>query len=149
MGESTGDTGVSRVLLVEDEYAAARLVELAFEEVDETIQFAAVPDGEAALDRLRGSIDEGGPLPDIMILDLDLPGMQGTEVLREINATDALTEIPVVMFSSNSDQEAIDRCYSLGASTYFVKPEDYAGIIEFAIEVRTYWGAAALPSSAV
>lgn len=149
MGELESDEqGVDRVLLVEDTYAAARLFQLAFEEVDSDIDIDVVPSGEAALEYLLEDSEREPPLPDLVLLDLDLEDLYGTDVLREIRASDVTATLPVVVFSSNRDQEVIDQCYALGANTYIVKPDDYAGLVDVAITIRSYWSDApvALPS---
>ena len=79
-----------------------------------------VRDGVDALARLRG-----GPLPDLVLLDLNLPRMSGHEVLAEIKRDDQLRRLPVVVLSTSTVAEDVRRSYELGASVHVAKPVDF------------------------
>ena len=130
------------VLVVEDDSAAIRLYEEAFRELDDPVDVTVFTDGRQALDAVnRCRDDDGASVPDIVIQDLDLPGMGGVEVMREMRDVGLLPSLPVVVCSQHTDQATIDECYRLGASAYFVKPADYAGLLDVARRVSTFWGA--------
>jgi CitB family two-component system response regulator MalR/two-component system response regulator DctR len=134
-----GDSEVPRrILLVEDEYPAVRLFELATEELDARIEVEVAFDGEAALDRLLD--DDGYGAFDAVVLDLDLPGVDGLDVLRELQAAAVPAELPIVVVSHYDDQATIDACYELGVRAYVVKPDDYDGLLRVARRVSQFWG---------
>lgn len=133
MAENTrSGTNPRQVLIIEDEGPAIRLFELAFEESDATFDVEVATAGQEALDRLFGD-DDG--LPDVVVLDLDLPGVNGLDVLKRIR-TDAGTEdLPVVVVSHHDDREIIAECRRLGVTDYFIKPDDYEGMLTVAKQV--------------
>lgn len=110
-----------RVLIVEDNRRDAQLMEWAFR-LPPPWEVVWVGSGEEALDYFRGRgphADTG--LPDLIVLNLRLPGMHGGEVLEEIKRDPSLRKIPVVMWSVCSIQVDIDKLYGLGAAVYLVK----------------------------
>lgn len=139
MGSNDQGAPSPRVFIVEDDSPTLRLYEEAFREVDSSVQIESVRDGEKALTLLTESVTNATP-PDVVVLDLDLPKLHGTDVLRKLRERDHLSKISVVVISGNDDQETIDRCYQLGANSYIVKPEDYDELLEAARRVSTYWG---------
>lgn len=129
-----------RVLVVEDDESELRLFEIAFGEVDHTIVVTSASNGEQAAELL----EHAGPiadthLPDVVILDLDLPNSNGMQVLRRFRDDEVLSAIPTVICSHHSTQETIDACYELGANAYFVKPFDYKELRQIAQQISTAW----------
>jgi len=100
-------------------------------------------DGEEALDYLfqRGEYSQPNraPKPGIILLDLNLPAIEGQEVLKEIKSHEALREIPVVVLTTSDDEKDIERCYSLGASTYIQKPVDLVRFFYAIQRLNEYW----------
>lgn len=128
------------VLIVGDEESEVRLFEIAFDEVDENISVTSASDGEQAVELLQ----HGGPmadahLPDVVILALDLPKLNGIQVLRRFRDDEVLSGITTVICSHHSSQETIDACYELGAKAYFVKPFDYEELLQIARQITTFW----------
>lgn len=145
-----GGEDAPRLLLVDDDPGAMRLLELACRELDPPVETLVARDGGEALDVLHGRGDHAdGPRPDVVILDLDLPRVGGRDVLREIRTTEALSAMPVVVLSQNDDEETIEECYRLGANAYVVKPRDYEGLLQAVETVSTFWSASQteLPSN--
>ena len=107
--------------------------------------------GDEALDYLyrRGVFaDRSSGAPSLVLLDLNLPGTDGKEVLAEIKADDVLKLIPVVVMTSSSDPVDIDACYRQGASSYIVKPVNLKDFMYSIAQIRHYWfEIALLPSS--
>lgn len=103
-------------------------------------------DGQDALDYLLHEgefLDQSAPAPDLILLDLHMPRVDGLEVLRRVKSDELLALIPVVMFSSSNRAEDIADCYRLGANTYIQKPaafQEYARTISL---LAQYWGALA------
>jgi CheY-like chemotaxis protein len=99
--------------------------------------------GDEALDFLyrRGRYEdpESSPRPGIILLDLNLPGTDGREVLHEIKTADSLRRIPVIVLTTSSDARDIDACYRAGANSYIQKPVDLNGLIHAIQRLHDYW----------
>ena len=114
-----------KILLVEDDPGDVELTRQALSESQLALDLRVVSNGEKALAFLRQEREY--PLaerPDLVILDLNLPGLDGQEVLAEIRSDPHLKLIPVVIFSTSSDPEDINNSYKLGANCYLQKPAD-------------------------
>jgi CheY-like chemotaxis protein len=100
-------------------------------------------DGEDALDYLfrRGTYSDpdSAPRPGIILLDLNLPGTDGREVLRTLKVDPMLQKIPVIVLSTSSDERDINESYRDGANSYIVKPVDLDGFIQAIQRLRDYW----------
>ena len=95
--------------------------------------------GDEALDRLHGRVPGDTPRPGIILLDLNLPGTDGREVLAEIKASDALKSIPVVVLTTSSDERDVEACYRAGASSYIQKPVNMDGFLKAIQQLAGYW----------
>lgn len=85
--------------------------------------------------------------PDLVLLDLNMPGIDGREVLNRMKADEKLRSVPVVILTTSSDSRDIDKCYDLGASTYIQKPVTFTGLTDAIRTMKDYWfGVAILPS---
>ena len=138
------------ILLVEDNAADMRLVREALieGEVPATLHWA--PSGEMALRFLRRSGDQAAaPQPDLVLLDLNLPGLGGHEVLAEIKHDPALLAIPVVVLTSSSARQDVLNAYAGHANAYMVKPDDYTQFLALVGNLRAYWLASVLLPSRV
>jgi CheY-like chemotaxis protein len=128
------------ILLVEDNPGDAELVLDFLEQskVKNTIRW--VKNGEEAM-RLLHNVDEyaGQPMPDLVLLDLNLPGKDGREVLSEIKADPKLTHIPVIILTSSKSDEDIARSYNLHASCYITKPLDLEQFGRTARLICDFW----------
>jgi CheY-like chemotaxis protein len=113
-----------RILVVEDSSADVRLLREAVREHGISVDLEAVADGERALGRLR----DGGDTPDLVLLDLNLPRMDGREVLEAIKRDPVLRAIPVIVLSTSASPRDVADCYARHANAYLVKP---LGLDEF------------------
>lgn len=107
---------------------------------------------EDALHLLRGGADQAGNQagcrPDLILLDLNMPGMDGRKFLEIIKADERFKSIPVVVLTTSSDTKDVERCYHLGASTYIQKPVSFDGLTQAVRTMKDYWfGIALLPSA--
>lgn len=131
------------ILLVDDNRMDIELVLLAVAGLKVGYNIQTAHSGYEALDYLFGRAKFADrsqfPLPDIILLDLKMPGLDGHEVLRRIKATPGLKRLPVIIFTSS--QEDIDRatCYDSGANSYVVKPLLLEELQEIMQEIETYW----------
>ena len=100
-------------------------------------------DGDEALDYLfrRGEYQdkEKSPRPGIILLDLNLPGTDGREVLRTIKKEETLKKIPVIVLTTSTNEQDIEGCYEAGASSYLSKPVDLNGFMESIQRLTNYW----------
>ncbi|MGH9661978.1 MAG: response regulator [Bryobacteraceae bacterium] len=97
-------------------------------------------DGDDALDYLhrRGRyIDAGRPV--VVLLDLNLPGTDGREVLEEVKADPELRRTPVIVLTTSSDARDVEACYQAGANSYMVKPVDLEGFAESMTRMKRFW----------
>jgi two-component system response regulator len=84
--------------------------------------------------------------PDLILLDLNMPGIDGRQVLQVIKTDAALKSIPVVILTTSADSKDIDQCYQIGASTYIQKPVSFEGLTQAIGTMKDYWfGIALLP----
>jgi CheY-like chemotaxis protein len=130
------------VLLVEDERADAELIEIAFRDGRLVAGLHHVVDGVQALEFLRRGTKAfaGAPRPDLILLDLNMPRMNGREFLAEIKNDDALRGIPVVVLTTSDAERDVIQCYDLGAAGYVVKPVDLDHLIQAVQGIKDYWG---------
>ena len=107
--------------------------------------------GQSALDFLRYEGEyqaRNGSQADLILLDLNMPGLDGRKVLEVVKMDRGLKSIPVVVLTTSSDSKDIEDCYALGASTYIQKPVDFKGLAEAIRTMNDYWfGIALLPQT--
>jgi CheY-like chemotaxis protein len=129
------------ILLVEDDAGDQKLItqSLKAEKVSNNIQIAS--SGEAAIEYLNASIegDTSKPLPDLILLDLNMPGMGGKEFLRRLKQTPGLVDIPVVILTTSDMDKDIIESYRLHASGYIKKPCGLAEFQEVMKSLNDYW----------
>jgi two-component system response regulator len=128
------------VLLVEDNEADVKLTRRAFAKAGFAARLDVVADGVEALDYLHGG--EGKtpqPLPDVVLLDLNLPRLSGHEVLERIRATQRTRRLPVVVLTSSIEEADVARSYDRGANSYVRKPVAFDAFVEATRHMGTYW----------
>jgi len=132
-----------RILLVEDNPADVKITQRAFREGRLCNELYVVRDGQDALDYLyhRGSFQkaEGSPEPDLILLDLNLPGINGREVLQVIKQDPKLRRIPVVVLTTSDQPQDIEHAYRHGANTYIQKPVEFEQFAEAVVTLKQYW----------
>ncbi len=130
------------ILLIEDSRADAKIIERALREGDLTHRLTVINDGRHALDYLFRLRDQTSPTdgePDLILLDLNLPGLNGCQVLTRIKNDPILRMIPVVVLTTSNREEDIMQTYLAGANTYIPKPEEYPRYLELVATLRHYW----------
>lgn len=103
-------------------------------------QLTVAGDGHRALEVLRGP----DPEPDLILLDLNLPGLDGWQVLDAIKSDEGLRALPVVVLTTSRRDEDIAQAYQSGANSYIQKPEDYPAYSELVSLLHRYWHGAVL-----
>jgi chemotaxis family two-component system response regulator Rcp1 len=128
------------ILMVEDNPGDVRLTREALKGGKVLNQLHVVEDGVAALDFLyRRSPHQDAPRPDLILLDLNLPKMDGREVLSRIKSDDALKLIPVVVLTTSQAEEDVLRAYRLSANCYVTKPVDLHQFNRIVQAIEEFW----------
>ena len=128
------------VLLVEDSPGDVRLTQEAFRDADETIQLHVATEGAEAMAFLRREgVYEHVPRPDFIILDLNLPKMDGREVLTQIKADKGLKTIPTVILTTSDANSDILRSYQLQANCYLCKPVQLDAFEILVKSINDFW----------
>ena len=120
------DTRHVTIVMIEDDEGHARLIERNIRRAGIMNHIRHFSDGTTALHFLRH--DENGPAlngPALVLLDLNLPDMSGTDILADIKSNDKLKRTPVVVLTTTDDKVEIQRCYDLGCNVYITKPVNY------------------------
>lgn len=126
------------ILLVEDNPLDTRATFNAAQKLNMAGTITVVPNGQAALDYLRGNGSEG-PRPGLILLDLNLPGKDGHDVLAEVRADPILQTIPVVILTTSDDDSDVRRAYDGGANAFVTKPGDLDGWLNVISTINDFW----------
>lgn len=131
------------ILLADDDPDDRKLTRDAFVENRLANEFHSVEDGEELMDYLhrRGKYEslQGGPLPGLILLDLNMPRKDGREALKEIKADPNLRRIPIVVLTTSKAEEDIVRTYDLGVNSYVTKPVTFKSLVELIKVLGCYW----------
>jgi two-component system response regulator len=131
------------ILLVEDNASDEKLTILAFKKCGVSNDVVVMRDGAAALDYIFGMGSQAGRdpsvLPTVILLDLQLPRIDGLEVLRRIRADERTRIIPVIVLTASREEEDVLRSYSLGANAYVRKPVEFVAFVEAAKTLGLFW----------
>ena len=131
------------ILLVEDNPDDVDLTLHAFQESQSANEIVVVRDGAEALEYLfvsgRYAARDASLVPEVVLLDLKLPKVDGLEVLRRIRAHTRTRRLPVVILTSSKEEQDVLRSYDLGANSFVRKPVDFVQFIEAARQLGLYW----------
>jgi DNA-binding response OmpR family regulator len=113
-----------KIVMVEDDHGHAKLIEKNIRRANISNDIIHFDHGQPALDYLFSEeVRANGPM--LILLDLNLPDMSGTDILAEVKQDDRLKRAPVVVLTTTDDKVEIQRCYDLGCNVYITKPVDY------------------------
>jgi CheY-like chemotaxis protein len=126
-----------KILLVEDDLIEIMKMRRVLSLADELHELIEVHDGEQALKLLS----QGTWIPDIILLDLNMPRMDGIEFLSQRRMDSNLKFIPIIILTTSSNQRDLQECYSLGISGYVLKPLKYEDYVSNIQRLFTYWSA--------
>ena len=136
-------TRPAHILLIEDNRMDIELTLDAFRERRLNNEIHVAPGGQEGLDYLFGHGEfadrDQFPLPDLILLDLKMPVIDGHEVLRQIKQFPKLKRIPIVVLSSSREEGDREMTYDNGANSYLVKPVSFDGFLDVVHEVDRYW----------
>lgn len=137
----------TRILMVDDNPTDTLLMRRALLKIGLPHDLSTALDGQAAMEHLSSAIElSNSHLPDLILLDLNMPKKDGFAVLKELKQHEILREIPVVIYSSSTYQDDIKRCYAMQASSYVSKPVGYPELLQIVSTLGQYWcGVVTLP----
>ncbi len=136
---------VNRIVLVmvDDDEDDCLLVEAALYEAFLKCDFHCVQDGMEMLNYLNrlGQYSDPhlSPRPDIILLDLNMPKMNGRDVLQKVKTDPRFRAIPVIILTTSTLEEDVSFCYDMGANTYIVKDSSFGGLLAAMKVIKTYW----------
>ena len=130
------------ILLVEDDRVDAMTVMRALAEINVSNQLEIVSNGEQALEFLR---DEKNGNPALILLDLNMPRMNGIEFLRIAKQDNQLRKIPVIVLTTSKEERDRAECFKMSVAGYMVKPIDYQQFVEMIRAINLYWTLSELP----
>ncbi len=130
------------ILLVEDNMTDAELTIRELKRNNMANNLVHVKDGQEALDLIASKISRGIKRdfqPKVILLDIQMPRVNGIEVLEKLKTNPLTSSIPVVMLTSSKEDPDIKKCYELGANSYIVKPVNFIGFAEVIKNLGFYW----------
>jgi CheY-like chemotaxis protein len=137
------ESGSQTILIVEDSDDDYLATVRAFKKANLLNPVQRCTNGDQAIEYLfqRGEFSgpDKAPRPNIILLDLNLPGTDGKDVLRMIKADPNLQKIPVIVLTTSSAEQDIEQCYDAGANSYVQKPVDLVGFIQSVARLTDYW----------
>lgn len=132
--------GKIHILLVEDNEGDIMLISEALQERMLAHKVSVVRDGKQAIDLLEERVQKGSlEMPDLILLDVNLPKINGHEVLRYIKMHDSLKQIPVIMLTTSSAESDIRQSYRNQANCYITKPEEADGLTQVVQGIENFW----------
>ena len=138
-----GVTESTVLLMADDDPADCLLTEKALRRADITCPLYVVHDGAELLDYLKHEGDytdpAAAPRPSLILLDLNMPKVNGTEVLERLREEPELSRIPVVILTTSDEERDIATSYALGANAYMVKPSAFDDMVSVAEVVKAHW----------
>lgn len=130
----------AQVLLIEDNPGDVVMIQEAFADIGFAHHLYEIQTGEAGLDFLfRRSEYRQAPRPDIVLLDLNLPGLSGMEVLETIKGDERLRIIPVLVLTTSNNEQDILGCYQRAGNCHIVKPTDFGSYVAIARQIESFW----------
>ncbi len=130
------------ILLVEDDSVDVMTVKRALKDLEVASELVSTGDGEEALAYLK---EEENPKPSVILLDLNMPKMNGTEFLKIVKVDERLKKIPVIVLTTSNSEQDIAKSFELGAAGYMVKSVDYKKFMEIIKTIDSYWTLSKLP----
>jgi two-component system, response regulator len=131
---------VLNILITEDDPDDQLLLQEAFNQAKLTNRVTIANDGVELMEILKPQHDDGSRhRPDLVLLDLNMPRMDGREALAAIKADPELRSIPVVVLTTSADEGDILKCYGLGANSYICKPVTFSDLVDIVEHLQRYW----------
>lgn len=136
------------IMLVEDDPGHARLIQKNLRRSNINNEIVALTDGQQAVDYLFSQGSYAGqkrPSPLLVLLDLNMPVLDGYQVLERMKASEQTKRIPVVILTTTDDAREVERCYNLGCNVYITKPMDYEQFAEAIRKIGLFLSVVTIP----
>ena len=127
---------ILNILSAEDDLDDQLIIRDAIKKADIGASVHFVSNGSALLERLAEQF--GGNLPDILLLDLNMPVLNGLEVLKILREREDIEDLPIIILTTSSNQNDIDQCYRLGANSFITKPSSFEEMVEVVKSFREF-----------
>lgn len=139
--------GEFSIFLIEDRDEDIDITREALNQANKSCDLEVAKEGKEALKCLRErATDKGSTLPDIILLDLNLPKMDGRKVLKKLKSDEKLAPIPVIILTVSKRDKDIARSYNSGAAGYITKPIDFSEFVKTIEVVNNYWSICEIPN---
>lgn len=126
---------VNLIIFADDDSDDQLLMKEAFEENNLPCQLDFVENGHKLIEYLKKNEEN----PSLILLDINMPGKDGREILSELKLSLEWRHIPIIMFSTSKSPEDVRKCYELGANSYIVKPSSFEGLLKVTNIISKYW----------
>ncbi len=127
-----------RLLLADDDEDDFFIIRQAFEELGRPYTLQHVRDGKELLDYLSTNVEGGRQIPDLIILDINMPRVNGFQALEMIRKSETYAEVPVFIYSTSVTSEDKQKCMMLGANAFFTKAYTYKKVLAFAADIDSF-----------
>ncbi len=124
------------ILIVDDDMDDREIIRDAFLSIDDANEFIFLENGDSLLEYLAA---KNKSLPDLIMLDLNMPGKDGREALKEIKKDAEFNTIPTIVFTTSSSQRDRDTSYKLGANCFVTKPDTFNKLVDLAGSIKKLW----------
>lgn len=128
-----------KVFLVEDNDDDVFVIQKAVSQTGVVVDLEVAEHGAALLEGLRAALTSGSPLPNIILLDINMPHLDGFEVIKVLKADSGLCHIPVLFLTTTSRKEDVSRAFKSGASSFFSKPAEFEDLVRLMENILIYW----------
>lgn len=125
------------ILIADDDIDDQEMISDSFHDIDPECRVEVVSNGQQAITRLENTTL---PMPRLVVLDLNMPILDGMETLTRIRRNPSFQDIPIVVFTTSNSKESRSQSLTLGAMDYIVKPNDYVGLMEVTTKMMQYCG---------
>lgn len=133
---------VCSILLVEDDAVDVMTVKRCFKQLKISNRLVIAENGEEAISLLAS---QDSLMPGIILMDINMPKMNGLELLQHLKSSDGLKKIPVVMLTSSKEDSDVNYCFELGVAGYMVKPVEYEAFVDIIELLCGYWSKSEVP----
>ncbi len=127
------------IMLVDDDEADVLLTTQMLKRGKLLLNVTVAHDGDEALEMLEAKVSSGDPLPDLMLLDINMPRLDGFETLQQMRKHEVLKGVPVVMLTTSDAPQDVKRVYDLGANCYITKPVTFEQFQKVISLLKEFW----------
>lgn len=128
------------IMLVEDNPVDAELMIRTFHKVGLSVPVVVCETGDEGLDYLESTLKRSDrDIPQMIFLDLNLPGLDGREVLQTIKENPSISSVPIIVLSTSNDEHDIEACYRNGANSFLIKPDNPNDYVSMFQKFKEYW----------